>query len=217
MTGKKDKSTYVNPFLRGGAAAIDMFVTGFIRIVFAQILGYFWVEGQMIEFLRDFKEKFGVALSPSNLEHVQFIANHSITKVALIYLLLILLVGALYHAYFNSSTWSATVGKRVAGIVLVKNEGKSLTFSQSFWHYCLSIVPWIFMVYILLYQSKEKTSLQDALIGNNFNLVLGLITVAWIQIHIITKKKNTVQDMIIGCTMTSGRVGKGLPKIRNDS
>ncbi len=205
----------VNPFLRGGAATIDMFIVGFLRILFVQIIGDLWIDGELIKFAEDFNTQFGnIPFSGANQDHVQFLASHGIVSVMLIFLILVILVGALYHAFFNSSSWSATIGKRVANVILVKNEGKSLTFWQSFWHYGLSLVPWIFMIYILLYQVKEKTTLYTALVDNPVNLTLGLITVLWLQIHILTKKKNTVQDIAIGCCMVKGRIGKGWPKIK---
>jgi len=214
---KKTQNTItpVSLFLRGGAATIDIFIVGMLRILFMQIVGSLWVNGQLIKFYEDFNNKFGVPFSAINEEHVLFLSNHAIVKVMLLFLFLIILVGAIYHAYLNSSSWSATIGKRICGLLLVKNEGKALSFWQAFWHYTLSLVPWIFMIYILLYQAKEQTTLYNALTGNLFNLTLGLATVVWIQIHIITKKKNTIHDLIVGCTMVKGKIGQGFPKIRS--
>lgn len=212
---KKEDLSYVNPFIRGAAASIDMFCVALLRIIFMQLIGYFWVNGQIIKFHKDFEENFGGMFNGSNPEHLLFLSNHEIVKVMLIFLSLTILVGAFYHAYLNSSSWSSTLGKRLFKVILVKNEGKSLTFFQAFWHYCLSLLPWIFMFYLVIYQLKNKVSIYDALTGDPVNLTLGLITVAWIQIHIITKKKSTPQDMIIGCTMVRGKLGKGWPKIRS--
>lgn len=210
----KEEIIYVNPFLRGAAASIDMFLVGFLRIVFIQLAGDLWINNKLIAFHEDFSSNFNEQFSHANLEHVEFLASHQIVSTMLLFLFLIIFVGALYHAILNASSWSATVGKRLMGVILVKNEGKSLTFFQSMGHYALSLVPWVFMVYILTYQVKEKTTLYNAITGDTVNLVLGFITVLWVQIHIFNKKKNTIQDMVIGCSMVKGKVGKKWPKIK---
>ena len=211
----KNEITYINPFIRGASGAVDIFIVGFLRIVFVQIIGTFWINGRLIKFHQDFQEKFGVIFSSTNQKHVQFLINHQIVKVLIIFLILTILIGALYHAYLNSSSWSSTIGKRVFGLVLVKNEGKNLTFGEALGHYFLSLLPWIFTIYILTYQVKNKVTLYGAMTGNTLNLILGIITVIWIQIHILTKKKNTVNDLIIGCSMVKGKVGKGWPRFRS--
>lgn len=211
---KKNDVTYINPFIRGASGAVDIFVVGFLRVIFVQIVGTFVINNQLLKFHEDFNKKFGVMFSAENAQHVQFLTHHSILKIMVVFMIATILVGAFYHAFFNSSTWSATIGKRIFGLVMVKNEGKNLTLGQALNHYFLSLVPWIFMFYILMFMAKNKVTIYEALTGNTANLVVGILMMAWIQVHILTKKKNTVNDMIIGCTMVKGKVGKGWPKFR---
>lgn len=207
----KDEIVYIHPFLRSGSAIIDMFIVAFLRIIFAQIVGIIWVNRKIIEFHHQFNEKFGVPFSNMNQDHVMFLVGHEVVKVIIIFFLLIVLVGALYYAFLNSSSWSATIGKRLFNIVLVKDEGKALSFFQAFWHYFLSLIPWIFVFYILIYQAREGVTIYQAFSGNIFNFIIGVLALAWFQISVFMKRKNTIQDIIMGCCMVRGRVGGKIP------
>ncbi len=210
----KDEITYINPFVRTTSAFIDIVIVAFLRIVLIELLGNLWLNKKIIEFYQAFNKKFGVAFSATNFDHQQFLLQDGIVVAFLFFIFLVLMVGALYHAYLNASTWSATVGKRIFKLVLVKNEGKSLTIWQALSHYFLSLIPWLFMVYILIYQAKNSVNLFTALTTNTTNLFLGVIVALWVNVHILTKKKNTVSDIISGCSLVRGKVGEGWPKIR---
>lgn len=214
MTSNKLEVSYINSLKRSGAAMIDVFIVTFFRIILLQILGHFWIEEKMLKFASDFKAKFGneAVLSDSNLDHIKFLASHELVKVVFICLVLVLLVGALYHAYLNSSSWSATVGKRLFKIVLVKDEGKALTFWQAFSHYFLSLVPWFFAFYIFIYSLKAKVSIIVAMVHSPANIIIGFITAIWLQFHIFNKRKRTIQDVVVGCSMVEGRLGGTWPK-----
>lgn len=212
---KKDDLNPINPFVRSTSAFVDIFIVLFIRSIFAEILGNLWVNKVIIKFVEDFTVKFGeIAFSPIDLEHQKFLLNHEVIPVFLIFLTIILAVGALYYAFLNSSTWGTTFGKRLFGLVIVKNEGKSLTFWQALGHYFLTLLPWLFMIYILIFQANHSVNLYTALTANPTNMILGFIVVIWINIHIFTQKKNTVSDMIIGCSIVKGKIGGKWPQLR---
>jgi len=207
----KSQDIYISSFRRGAAAAIDVLIVAFLRILFAQINGILWFNAQILQFMDEFETKFGTRIIGHSPEHVEFLIHHSIVKTTIIFYLMIVLVGAFYHALLNSSSWSATLGKRIMNVVLIKNEGKRMSILNGFSHYFLSIVPWIFMIYIMIYQGYHGVTIYQAISGSIFNLIFGILSATWINIHFITKKKITIQDMIMETTMADGRIGGPYP------
>lgn len=211
---KKIEINYATSFTRTIAAAIDVFIVLLLRVITIQLLGSWWINQKFLDFLQDFKNKFGeVNFSNTNPEHVQFLSNHEFATVALASFVIVVMVGAIYHSYLNSSSWSATIGKRLTGVILVKNEGKTLSFWQALGHYLFSLIPWVFTFYILMYSVNSGVGMFKAIIANPTNIILAVATAIWLQIHIFTKKRNTVQDMIIGCTMVKGKLKSKWPKL----
>lgn len=207
----KSQDIYVSSFRRASAAAIDILVVAFLRILFAQINGILWFNDQVLKFTDEFKNKFGTEIIGRSPEHIEFLIHHSIVKSTIVFYIMIVLVGAFYHALLNSSSWCATLGKRIMNIILVKNEGKRMSILNGFGHYFLSIVPWIFMIYIMIYQSYHGTTIYESISGNIFNLIFGIISATWININFITKKKITIQDIVMGTTMADGKIGGSYP------
>lgn len=196
MFNLNKESQYVGSFRRGFASSIDMLIANFARMIVLMILGKLFIEKQLINFRGDFKAKFDSNIIGTDPEKIRFLMEHQVFKTTLISLLIIFLVGAFYHILFNCSKWRATIGKKLMGIVIVKRNGEGLTFFESLSHYFLSIVPWFFVLYITIYQSMHQINIYDAIIGNVFNLIFGLITVFWLQTQLITKKRTTIPDLI---------------------
>ena len=122
--------------------------------------------------------------------------QHSVFKSALLFCLLVFISGALYYILLSCSKWRGGVGKKLMKIVIIKSNGDKLTFLESASHYFLSIVPWVFVFYIFAYQMNHGINIYKAITENFFNLIFGLITLAWLQIHMVTKKKTTAPDLI---------------------
>jgi uncharacterized RDD family membrane protein YckC len=208
-----EEIVYAGAFRRSAAAAIDVIIVGFIRIVTAQILGMVWFNNEIISFLTSFKEKFGTDIIGRNPEHLNYLLHHSVFISTIIFYAAVVLVGAFYHALLNSSSWSATIGKRLMGVILIKSEGEKLSLALAFGHYFLSLVPWIFMIYIGMYQAFHNVTIYNAIMGNSFNLIFGLLTLGWLQIHMITKRKVTAHDLICNTIMVEGRIGTKYPRL----
>ncbi len=187
---------YVNSFRRSFASLIDMFIANFIRMIVLTILGHLFIINKVREFSIAFKENFGSEIIGRNPDRIRFLVEHSVFKLILLSMFLVFISGALYHILLNSSKWKATIGKKLMKIIIIKNNGQKLTFLESSAHYFLSIVPWFFTIYIFAYHLIHAVSIYVAITGNVFNLIFGLMTLAWLQIHLITKKKTTVYDMI---------------------
>jgi uncharacterized RDD family membrane protein YckC len=106
------------------------------------------------------------------------------------------MIGAVYHAYLNSSAWMGTIGKRLMGIVIVQESGNKITFSKGLWHYFLSVLPFAYILFLASYQLRHKMTFYQALVGSEVNLFFGIIFIIWIQIHLFTKRKVTAYDLI---------------------
>ncbi|MCE3255649.1 MAG: hypothetical protein K0R25_1143 [Rickettsiaceae bacterium] len=187
---------YAGSFKRGFANSIDVLIANLIRVVAVMLLGNLWLGEQIRKFKEDFETKFESDFIGKDPERINFLVQHSVFKSILIFCLLVFASGAVYYILLNASKYRGTIGKKLMKIMIVKNDGEKLTIFESFWHYLLSLIPWIFVAYILAYQMVHSVSIYQAITENMFNLVLGVIALFWLQTNIITKKKATVPDMI---------------------
>lgn len=122
------------------------------------------------------------------------------------------MVGALYHAYLNSSNWQGTIGKRLMKIIIVnENNHKKINFFLALGHYFLSILPIAYIIYLLIFQVANNLSLFDAITHNSINLILGVIFILWIQIQSLTKKKTTAYDLICETVVIQGKTASKFP------
>ena len=189
---------YIGSIKRSCSAAIDIFIANVIRMILFSVLGKYWLQPQIINFWTDFKARFDSDMIGKDPEKIHFLMQHQVFKSSLICLLLVFISGALYYVVLNSSRLQATVGRKLMKTIIINKDGSRLTLLQSSTHYFLSIVPWFFVFYIFTYQMMHGINLYNAITGNGFNLIFGLITLAWLQTHLITKKKTTAADMICG-------------------
>ncbi|MES2677931.1 MAG: RDD family protein [Pseudomonadota bacterium] len=187
---------YVGSLKRSFAAAIDILIANIIRMAVVMVLSALWMNQQIINFWNDFKAKFDSDFIGKDPEKIQFLMQHTVFKSALLFCFIVFMSGALYYVLMNCSKWRGGVGKKLMKIVIVKNDGTKLTFLESAFHYFLSIVPWFFVFYIFTYQMMHGINIYKAITENTFNLIFGLITLAWLQIHMVTKKKTTAADLI---------------------
>ncbi|MFT6077226.1 MAG: putative RDD family membrane protein YckC [Myxococcota bacterium] len=178
------------------ASVIDIIIANIIRVTVFTILANLWIKQLVLNLRNEFQEKFNSNVAGNDPEKIQFIAQHSITKSVLLFFLIVFVSGALYYAYGNSSRWRATIGKKIMKIITVRDNGDRLSFMTSLSHYLLSFAPWIFAFYIFSYSMMYKINIYNAIMGNSFNLAFGLVTLAWMQIHIIIKQKKTAPDLI---------------------
>jgi uncharacterized RDD family membrane protein YckC len=196
MTNQETEFKYAGSFRRSTAAAIDIFIANLIRMLAVTIIGNLWFNQQLINFWADFKAKFDSDIIGKDPEKIHFLVQHQIFKFSLLCCFVVFISGALYYILLNQSKWRATIGKKVMKIVIIKNNGDRLTFLESTAHYFLSIVPWFFVFYIFTYQMIHGVNIYNAVADDAFNMLFGLITLAWLQVHMVTKKKTTAPDLI---------------------
>lgn len=196
---------FVRAFKRGTAVSLDMTIVLIIRIFFAQILGLLWLNKKIAEFFTEFHDHFGTEFIHRNPEHIAFISNHKVFYLMLIFYIIILLIGAIYHAYFNSSKWQATIGKRVMNIMVVKEDGGRINFFQGLAHYFLSLFPVAFIIYLVSFAELNHINFFSAITANIINISLSTLTVLWVQTQIFTKKRTTLYDLICKLIFVEGR------------
>lgn len=205
-----DEANSVGSFKRSIATAIDVFLVLFLRIFAMQILGVVWLNRQLQRLSDDFEAYFGTneITDPGQLV---FIYNHDVFAQIVTFLILIFLVGALYHAYLNSSNWCATVGKRVLGFVVVDKKGQKVGFLAALLHYFLSLVPMVIIFYLVMFQLRLNLGFIEAITANFVNIILIFIAVSWVNIHIFTSRKVTFYDLLCGFVLVEAKTGHKFP------
>lgn len=215
LFGKKnqeEKKKYSSSIRRSVAAAIDISIVLLLRIFVMQILGYLWVNAELTRFMIEFENYFGTMTVKGTPEHIQFIVNHRIFPCLLIFYAIIIFVGALYHALLNSSSWYGTMGKRAMKIVLVKEDGsRRINFGLGMAHYFLSVLPFVYIFYLLGFQVKNKVTLFQAITTSDINVFFGIVFLIWIHAHVFTRKKVTAYDMICRTVVLNGKTDAKFP------
>ncbi len=208
---------YASSFRRSVAAGIDIWIVLFMRIATMQILGILWINRAVMEFMGEFKDQFGTESIKNTPEHIDFIIHHRIFIYALTFYAIIILVGAIYHAYLNSSSWEGTIGKRLMNMKIIKENNLKISFKRGLMHYFLSVLPFAFLIYLLSFQIRNDLTFYNALIASEFNIFLGIIFVFWVQIHLFTKRKTTAYDLICNTILVNGKTDAKWPWTKNSA
>lgn len=196
---------FVSAFKRSSAVSIDITIVLLIRIIVAQILGSLWLNNQIADFFKEFHDHFGTEFIHNNPDHIAFISHHKIFHSMIIFYAILLLIGAVYHAYLNSSKWQATIGKRLLKIMVAKEDGSRISFLQGFAHYFLSLLPVIFIIYLVSFTEMNHVNFFSAITANIINIFFSALTVLWVQVQIFTKKRTTLYDLICKLMFIEGK------------
>ena len=157
---KDDSTQYASVFKRSLSSTIDILIVMMIRGLALQLIGNIFFLNTVQDFYLDFEEKFGTKTPKATPEHMEFIYSHPVFLQGISILVFIILVGAFYYAYFYSSKWQASIGKRIFNIKIVdKNDQKKIKFSDGFYYYFLTIIPYFFILILFIYISKNKISI----------------------------------------------------------
>ena len=202
---------YASSFQRATAATIDIWIVIFIRFFFMALLGELWIKNAASNFQEEFQTKFGGAFFRDSPEHIAFFMDHKIFLELMIFYLIIVISGACYYAYFHASSWQATIGKRLMKIVIIKNNNLPTSFGRGLLYYFLSILPYIYIMYIVTYLLKTNASIGQAITASFANIFFTIIFFIWIQSHFMTKRKTTIYDIICRITVKEGKTDKKFP------
>lgn len=210
--GKKTDAKYASMMRRTFAMAIDIFIAAFIRIVTIQICATFWINYKIVEFQTDFKNYFGTETVKNVASHRDFMIHHPLASHMTLFAAIVFFSGALYYIYLHSSSWQATIGKRILGISLVKTTDDSrVTFWRALAQYLTSITPMVFLGYIFAIQTRDSISLMEAISSSTVTTILGIGFLVWIQAHLFTKNRNTAYDAICGTSVINQKTSAKFP------
>lgn len=210
---KKDveDKKYANAYRRSLAAGIDIWIVLFMRVFVMQLLGILWINQAVMNFMEEFRETFGTEVIKNTPEHIDFVIHHRIFIYALIFYALVILVGTFYHACLNSSAWQGTIGKRLMKILITKEDGAPLTLNRGIAHYFLSVLPFAYLLFLVSFQVKNNLTFYQAVTASELNIFLGVMFVAWVQVHLFTKRKTTAYDLICDTVLVNGKTSAKWP------
>ena len=210
-----EKRIYASSFARSTAAGIDVTITLFLRVFCAQAIGMLYINGVLQNFLTEFRDHFGTDFVKNNPDHIDFTMHHPAFIKILIFYAFVIFIGAIYHAFFNSSSWMGTIGKRIMKITVTKSEEEGsyerISFLRGLSHYFLSVLPFVFILYLVSFQMSRNLTFFQAVTASQMNLFLGFLFVIWVQIHLFTKRKTTAYDLICKTVLIQNRTAAKFP------
>jgi len=140
-----------------------------------------------------------------------FFFSHQFFYSLLAALFIIFVAGAIYYAWLNSSSWQATIGKRLMKIIMVDNNDNKISFYTGLTHYFLSVLPFVFICYLLIYQASHHLTFFQTVIASPTNIFFGFIFAIWTQLHLLTKSKRTAYDIICKTFTINGKTAAKFP------
>jgi uncharacterized RDD family membrane protein YckC len=202
---------YASSFRRTTAAMIDIWIVLFLRVLIMQALVTLWLNSAIINFMKDFSDNFGTETIKNTPQHLEFVTHHRIFFYSLIFYGIIVLVGTFYHALLNSSSWQGTIGKRLMKILMVEESDQKISFKKALAHYFLSVLPFIFVLYLVSYKVLHNINFYQTVTASELNVFFGIVFVIWMQAHLFTKKKTTAYDIICKTTLIDGKTSAKFP------
>ena len=202
---------YATSMRRSLAGVVDCILVLFLRAFFLQVLNNIFFQKLLLNFLDDFEKNFGTRVPKGTPEHVQFAMHHSIFIYSLIIIFLTILIGAIYHAYFNSSSWQATIGKRIAKVITTNNNSEKVSFINGIYHYFLTLIPVIFILFAFIYSQKNGYTIFEAFTKNHILTILGLLVLIATHAGPLNKKKINFFDYLMKFEFHVGRTEQKMP------
>jgi uncharacterized RDD family membrane protein YckC len=183
-------------FKRGIAGIIDIHITIILMAIYLEISFRNYYFQKYNNFFEDFYQKFGTKTPKNTPEHLDFIFNHDIFFWTIFIIITTILIGAFYHAYLNSSSWQATIGKRIMKIIITDNKQNKISLIAGLWHYFLTLIPYLFIAFVIFFSKKNNLQIYDLLTSNKKILLIGILIILANQMNIFNKKKINLFDYI---------------------
>lgn len=175
--GLNNNQSIIKPagfWVRLGAFLIDTVILTVISILINFLLSLFGLD-IMSEIEKSNPEiitKFLTLDTQSQDVQIQIWMEYlqAITESSFFYLLILLKI--LYFAIFQASSYQATIGKRLLGIMIINQYGNPLSFSKSFFrsiflNFPTSIINLIFNIgCLMIFFTKNKQGLHDKIVGS---------------------------------------------------
>ena len=211
-----ETAIYATPTKRMISGIIDSFIVLILRALFLQIVINSFAINIFNNFIEEFEKNFGTRTPKGTTEHVEFIMNHSIFLYGLILFFITIFIGTLYHAYFNSSNWQATIGKRIAGVTVANKDSQKISFMTGINHYFLSLIPIIYIIFIFIYAQKNKYEIYEVFSKNHFLAILGLLLLIASHANAFSNKRINLFDYFMKIEFHLGRTENKLPWTKID-
>ncbi|MBM3590096.1 MAG: RDD family protein [Alphaproteobacteria bacterium] len=190
-----DQKKYASLTRRTTATLIDVHITLIIRAIFMQIVFSTFFYRIVNDFINDLDTKFGTRTPKNTPEHISFLINHPIFIYTILFVLTTILLGAFYHAYFNSSNWQATIGKRIMGIIISQNNSR-ISFSTGLFHYLLSIIPYLFVIFLIYYIKRYNYQIYEVFTQKKSVAVVGILILIANHLSVLNKKRINFFDYL---------------------
>ncbi len=171
-----DEIADAGPIRRSAATAIDIILVFIIRAIAIQTASIIWFSDKIITLSKDFTAFFGTDVIDSS-EKIVFIQSHPVFTDFIYLILAILFIGSLYYAYLHSSSYHATIGKRLMKVEIINSDYSKLSFFKSFIIYYTSLLPIFYITYIVMYSYSVKISLIYAMFANIYHIICTLLMV----------------------------------------
>jgi uncharacterized RDD family membrane protein YckC len=210
-----EQKNYAKATSKSLAGFIDFFIVLFLRACFLQILNDFYLSKLLYNFLNDFEKTFGTREPKGNNEHINFIMHHEIFIYSLILIILVILIGAIYHAYLNSSSWQATIGKRIVKIIVVDKNYEKISFATALYHYLLNLIPMLFIILVLIYSQKNKYNIYETFSKNQFLTLCGFLILVASNCSFFNKKRLNFFDYLLKIEFHRDRTQSKTPWSQN--
>ncbi len=210
-----EQKNYAKATSKSLAGLIDFFIVLFLRACFLQILNDFYLSKLFYNFLNDFEKTFGTREPKGTNEHINFIMHHDIFIYSLILIFLTILIGTIYYSYLNSSSWQATIGKRIAKIIVVDKNSERISFSTAIYHYFLGLTPYIFIGFVLVNSHKYKYNIYEAFSKNHMLTIVGFLILLASHANIFSKKKINFFDYLLKIEFHRGKTLSKTPWSKN--
>jgi uncharacterized RDD family membrane protein YckC len=210
-----EQKNYAKSTRRSFASLIDFFIVLFLRASFLQILNDFYFSKLIYNFLNDFEKHFGTREPKGTQEHISFIMHHSIFTYSLIFIFITILIGGIYYAYLNSSSWQATIGKRIAKIIVVNNNSEKISFVNGIYHYFLTLIPIIFITFVLISSQKYKYDIYETFSKNHILTIVGFLILLASHGNVFNKKRVNFFDYLLKIEFHEGRTKSKTPWTKN--
>lgn len=207
-------TNYATPTKRSLSGIIDCFIVLILRACFLQTLNNIYVSEFINNFINEFEQQFGTRTPKGTVEHIEFIMNHSIFIYGLIIIFITILIGGIYYAYFNSSNWQATIGKRIIGVMVVNKDGEKISFNTGICHYFLTLTPIIFIVFVFIYAQKNKIEIYEVFSKNHALLITGFLFLLANHAGSFNRKKINFFDYLMKIEFHLGRTTPKTPWTR---
>lgn len=199
-------------FKRAVAVYLDVIFTTLLRSFFFHYIAKIWLLRPFNDFVYQLQTIYG----PENEKIFYFssywpiLNKHELFYYIIFIALIFLIIGALYYAILYSSSWQASFGKRIMNIIIVKTDGTRLTFTRGLVRYCVSIIPWLVALGILLFALEANQGLGSFLNENRIILLPILMVIIWFESFFFNKNRRVIHDFVCDSVVKKGKRGTSL-------